>query len=207
MDFLDAHHHQPNKVGIYNLNKKEFSSENYFSIGLHPKDITKQWKNDIENLKKISLSENCIAIGECGLDGLISINENLQNIVFLEQLKWAEEIKKPVIILCLRRFSLLLQYKKTKTPLIIHGFNKKESIAKEMLSAGFYLSFGKAALENLSLQKIIVNIPINKLFLETDNDNFEISKLYEMVATLKTISLENLKKQMWENLENITKHG
>ena len=91
--------------------------------------------------------------------------------------------------------------------MVIHGFNKKENIAKELLSAGFHLSFGKAALENLSLQNIIENIPIQNLFLETDDSDFEIVKLYEKVAEIKSMDLENLKNQMWENLDNIITNG
>ncbi|WDF47575.1 TatD family hydrolase [Chryseobacterium sp. KACC 21268] len=207
MDFLDFHHHKPQQIGIYNVNLNENVSAERYSAGLHPKDISETWKSDFEKIKKISLSENCLAIGECGLDGLISVDEKLQHEIFQAHISWAEEIGKPIIVHCVRRFSQLLHYKNTKVPIIIHGFNKKENIAKELLGAGFHLSFGYAALENLSLQNIIKNIPIQKLFLETDDADFEIIKLYEKVSEIKSISLENLKDQMWENLNNIVKNG
>lgn len=207
MDFLDFHHHQLGKNGNYNLDLNEQIPVGKFSAGLHPKDITQNWKSDFEKIKNISLSENCLAIGECGLDGLISIDENIQNIVFKAHISWAEEIRKPIIIHCVRRFSQILHYKNAKVPLVIHGFNRKENIATELLDAGFYLSFGYAALENLSLQNIIKNIPIQRLFLETDDSDFEIIRLYEKVSEIKSISLENLKNQMWENLNHIIKNG
>lgn len=207
MDFLDFHHHKPHQIGIYNLNPNEESPIGKFSVGLHPKDITENWKSDFEKIKKISLSENCLAIGECGLDGLIDIDEKLQNEIFQAHISWAEEIKKPIIIHCVRRFSQILHYKTAKVPLIIHGFNKKENIAQELLDAGFYLSFGYAALENLSLQNVIKNIPIQRLFLETDDFDFDIIKLYEKVSEIKSIPLENLKNKMWENLNHIVKNG
>ncbi len=207
MDFLDFHHHKPNQIGIYNLNLEEEIPAGKFSIGLHPKDITEHWKSDFEKIKEISTSENCLAIGECGLDGLISIDEKLQSEIFQTHISWAEEIKKPIIIHCVRRFSQILHFKKAKVPLVIHGFNKKENIGKELLKAGLYLSFGKAALDNLSLQKLIEDFPIQRLFLETDNADFEILNLYEKVAEIKSISLENLKTQMWENLENVINYG
>jgi TatD DNase family protein len=207
MDFLDFHHHKPNRVGIYNLNLNEEIQSGDFSAGLHPKDITENWKSDFEKIKKISLSENCLAIGECGLDGLIGIDEKLQNEIFRAHISWAEEIKKPVIIHCVRRFSQLLHYKNSKVPMIVHGFNKKENIGEELLEAGFYLSFGYATLENLSLQNIVKNIPIQRLFLETDDSDFEIIKLYEKVSEIKSISMENLKNLLWENLNHIVKNG
>jgi len=207
MDFLDFHHHKPNEIGIYNLNLNEEISVGKFSAGLHPKDITENWKSDFEKIKNISVSENCLAIGECGLDGLIQVDEKLQNDIFKAHISWAEEIKKPIIIHCVRRFSQILHYKNAKVPSVIHGFNKKENIAAELLEAGFYLSFGYAALENLSLQNVIKNIPIHRLFLETDDSDFEIVRLYEKVSEIKSISMENLENQMWENLNHIIKNG
>lgn len=207
MDFLDFHHHQLSKTGIYNLNLNEEIPAGKFSAGLHPKDITENWKSDFEKIKTISMSENCLAIGECGLDGIISINENLQSEIFKAHISWAEEIQKPIIIHCVRRFSQILRYKTAKVPLVIHGFNKKENVAQELLDSGFHLSFGRATLENLSLQKIIKNFPIQRLFLETDDADFEIIKLYEKVSEIKSITLENLKNQMWENLDNIIRNG
>ena len=207
MDFLDFHHHKLGTTGIYNLNLDEQIPAGTFSAGLHPKDITENWKPDFEQIKNISLLKNCLAIGECGLDGLIQVDENLQNEVFQAHLSWAKEVKKPIIIHCVRRFSQILHYKNAKIPLIIHGFNKKENIALELLDAGFHLSFGHATLENLSLQKIIKDIPIQRLFLETDDSDFEIIKLYNKVSEIKSVPLEELKNRMWENLDNIVNNG
>lgn len=207
MDFLDFHHHKKNQQGIYNLKHQEAIPDSMFSAGIHPKDITENWKSDFEEIKKITSHKNCIAVGECGLDGLITVDEKVQNAIFQAHLSWAEEIRKPVIIHCVRRFSQMLHFKKAKVPLIIHGFNKKETISEELLNAGFYLSFGKAALESLSLQKIIRMIPIDRLFLETDNSDFSIQDLYEKVAEVRSVSVENLMNQMWENLDNIRHYG
>lgn len=87
--------------------------------------------------------------------------------------------------------------------MIIHGFNKKERIAEDLLKNNFYLSFGKAVLYNLSLQNTLKITPLDKIFLETDNDDFSIEELYEKVSEIKGISLENLNKQISENLETI----
>lgn len=207
MDFLDFHHHKADQIGIYNLNLNEEIPAGKFSVGLHPKDITENWKADFDNIKKKSAAKNCLAIGECGLDGLISVDETLQNEIFRTHISWAQEVKKPVIIHCVRRFSQLLHYKNAKIPLIIHGFNKKENIGEELLKAGFYLSFGNAALENLSLQNIIKKIPIQRLFLETDDSDFKIVELYERVSKIRSTTTENLNNQMWENLNHIVSNG
>lgn len=204
MQFFDFHHHQKSKYGIYNLTLKEDIPDACFSIGIHPKDVLENNDSQMDILKKISEHSNCLAIGECGLDGLIPVEETLQEQVFQQQILWANEINKPLIIHCVRRFSQLLKFKKmAQTPMIVHGFNKKETIAKQLFEAGFFLSFGKAVLHNVSLQSLVKDFPINKIFLETDGEDFSIHLLYEKVAELKRMSIESLQNQMFENLEYI----
>ena len=205
MILFDFHHHnRENTYGIYNLEPKEIVTDKKFSAGIHPKDIDENWEENFEKIKEISLLPNCVAIGECGLDGLISVNENLQKEVFENHILWANQIKKPVIIQCVKRFSEIIPFQKTaKIPLVIHGFNKKKTIADEMLKHGFYLSFGKSVLHSLSLQSILKEFPLEKIFLETDDANFNIKELYQKTAEIKGISIENLHNKILKNLESL----
>lgn len=202
MTFFDFHYHnRKNPFGIYNWNLGEHRPENFFSAGLHPYAIDKNWELNFEKVKEISQHQNCLAIGECGLDGLIDVDENLQKEVFRAHILWANEIGKPVIIHCVKRFSELIPFQKiAKIPLIIHGFNKRENIAEEMMKHGFYLSFGKSVLHGLSLQAIVKEIPTEKIFLETDDAGFNIEELYEKVAEIKGISVEALHEKILENM-------
>lgn len=205
MNLFNFHHHNlVNFYGIYNLELGENVPESYFSVGIHPKDIDENWEKHFEAFKKISLQDNCLAIGECGLDALIDIDANLQKTVFERQILWANEIQKPVIIHCVKWFQELIPFQKlAEVPLIIHGFNKKKSVTDEMLKHGFFLSFGKSVLYNLSLQSILKEIPIDKIFLETDDTDFDIAELYQKVSEIKEISLEELQKKISENLQSI----
>lgn len=205
MNLFNFHHHTlVNFYGIYNLELGENVPESYFSVGIHPKKIDENWEKNFEAFKKISLQDNCLAIGECGLDALIDIDANLQKTVFERQVLWANEIQKPVIIHCVKWFQELIPFQKlAEVPLIIHGFNKKKSVADEMLKHGFFLSFGKSVLYNLSLQSILKEIPIDKIFLETDDTDFDIAELYQKVSEIKEISLEELQKKISENLQSI----
>lgn len=205
MILFDFHHHnRENTYGIYNLEPKEIVTEKKFSVGIHPKDIDENWEENFEKIKEISLLPNCVAIGECGLDGLISVNENLQKEVFEKHILWANQIKKPVIIHCVKRFSEIIPFQKiAEIPLVIHGFNKKKTIADEMLRHGFYLSFGKSILHSLSLQSILKEFPLEKMFLETDDANFNIEELYQKTAEIKGISIENLHNKILKNLESL----
>ena len=205
MEFFDFHHHDFNKKnGIYNLKLNEIPPANYFSAGIHPQDISDRFEEDFLWLKTVVKSENCVAIGECGLDGLVEIDENLQHEIFQKQIELANEIRKPIIIHCFKRFSQLIQFKKkSKVPMIVHGFNKRKTIGDEMLKNDFCLSFGKSALYNVNLQDFLKEIPIDQLFLETDSADFEIKDLYYKIAELKSCRIEDFQKKIKENLKNL----
>lgn len=205
MKLFDFHHHKKNiRDGIYNLDIEQIPPDYLYSIGIHPHDID---ANNIDlqlNWMRSMMFENCFAIGECGLDSLVSIDQKIQEEVFLRQINISNEVKKPVIIHCVRKFYEVISFrKKAEQAMIIHGFNKKQKIAEDLLSNNFYLSFGKAVLYNLSLQDILKKTPLDKFFLETDNEDFKIEELYLKVSELKEISLENLNEQILENLHTI----
>lgn len=205
MEFFDFHHHKRYiKDGIYNLEIEQIPPDTLYSIGIHPQDI------DIINIDKqlqwmkSMMFDNCFAIGECGLDSIVPIDQKIQEKVFLKQIKIANEVKKPIIIHCVRKFYEVISLgKKSHQPMIIHGFNKKQQIAADLLANNFYLSFGKAVLYNLSLQDILKNTPLDKIFLETDNEDFKIEELYLKVSEIKEISLDQLNEQILENLHTI----
>ena len=205
MNFFDFHHHDADrKSGIYNLKFNEEIPEIFFSAGIHPKSLSDGLEKQLIWLQEISVAENCVAIGECGLDGLIDVDEESQEKAFLAQIEIANSVKKPLIIHCVKRFSQLLKFRKmSKVPMIVHGFNKRKTIGDDLLKNGLCLSFGKSVLYNVNLQDFVKHLPIENLFLETDSADFEIKELYQKVADLKKISLEDLKQKIKENLKNL----
>ncbi|AZB31479.1 TatD family hydrolase [Chryseobacterium balustinum] len=208
MGFFDFHHHKKNtSKGIYNLEYGETPAGFPYSIGIHPQDIQCESIECQFDWLKSNITENCFAIGECGLDGLISTEQKIQEQVFKRHIEISNEFKKPLIIHCVRKFYEVISFRKiANQPMIIHGFNKKQSIADDLLKNKFYLSFGKPVLYNLSLQNVLKTTPLDKIFLETDNEDFNIEELYVKVSKLKGISLEKLNEQILENLETI-QHG
>ena len=205
MNFFDFHHHDADrKSGIYNLNFNEEIPEIFFSAGIHPKSLSDGLEKQLIWLQEISVAENCVAIGECGLDGLIDVDEESQEKAFLAQIEIANSVKKPLIIHCVKRFSQLLKFRKmSKVPMIVHGFNKRKTIGDDLLKNGLCLSFGKSVLYNVNLQDFVKHLPIEKLFLETDSADFEIKELYQKVADLKNMRLEDLSEKIKNNLQNL----
>jgi TatD DNase family protein len=201
---FNFHHHFKENFGIYNLNFGEQLPYYQFSAGIHPKDILDDFESQLSWLMKIAENKNCVAIGECGLDNLINVNLDKQKDVFFKQIYLANELQKPLIVHCVKQFQELLNFKNySKVPMVIHGFNKKSSVANELLQNGFYFSFGKSIIQNVNLQDFFKNIPLDKFFLETDASDIEIEKIYLKAAAIKNLSIKNLKEIIEGNLQKI----
>ncbi|HSN59572.1 MAG TPA: TatD family hydrolase, partial [Ferruginibacter sp.] len=117
--FINIHSHQPagpKEFVLQNLYKDfdQAKMPGYYSAGLHPWYINAAtWKIEMEALKTNRVLKNILAIGECGLDKVCKTGFTLQQQVFIAQLLWANEIKKPLIIHCVRAHEdLLLLLKK-----------------------------------------------------------------------------------------------
>ncbi len=64
------------------------------------------------NWMKSTMFQNCFAIGECGLDSLVPIDQKIQEDVFVKQINIANEVKKPIIVHCVRKFYEVISFKK-----------------------------------------------------------------------------------------------
>ncbi len=172
------------------------------SLGIHPWTIKEQTLNEeMDILKKNISSPEVLAIGECGLDKLSSTPFQLQKKAFEAQVALSEKIKKPLIIHCVKMADELIAIKKQMHPeqtWIIHGFRGKPEQMSQLADQGFYLSFGEKFNEE-SLKKI----PLNRIFLETDEGKASIKDIYRHVAKTRNYSEEDLKNQIKTNFFNV----
>jgi TatD DNase family protein len=228
MAFLNFHTHQlienTNERSVFNiiLGKKDTSKgliqpystivlekNRLFSVGLHPWFLDENdWQQHLQQLAIFVQNPNCVAIGECGIDRLIDTNLDFQKKVFEQQLALAYELKKPVIVHCVRAFEELLAIRKRFAKdlvLVVHGFNNKATIAQELLKSGCYFSLGKALLNPQSnAVRLLKKLPLEKLFLETDDSAMAISEIFEFVSRELDMSNEVLQQQIWHNFEKIS---
>jgi len=209
--YIDIHTHQadsdPEILSIVNMsiseNKNELDRNQAYSIGIHPWDIEKLEIDSIDNhLKDFSADKSSIAIGEIGLDKLIGTNFSIQEKFFTAQVQLAKLTQKPVIIHCVKSQEELLRIKQendTGTAWVFHGYNKSLQLAKALLKFGFFLSFGENLLRNEKLQTVFRDIPLDKIFLETDDKQIDIRKIYQKAAEIKGIEIDVLKEQILLN--------
>jgi TatD DNase family protein len=79
-------------------------------------------------------------------------------------------------------------------PIVIHGFSKNQQVAKQLLDAGFYLSFGKYLLRNPELEAVFKFVPNEKFLLETDTCEETIESVYALAARYKELTLEEMQQ-------------
>ncbi len=130
--------------------------------------------------------------------------------VFQRHLEIAEEAKLPVIIHSVRTTQELIHFNKAKpsaVPLIIHGFRGGIQEAGDLVRQGFYLSLGEAVLFSDKLQQAVKALPLEKLFLETDESEVSIVDLYTFIAEIRQITVTELQAHMIEKANSLFNTG
>ena len=174
------------------------------SMGLHPWHLT-GIPDAFESLKKYAEQPQVIAIGECGLDKICGPELVVQEHYFRLQIRLAIELRKPLILHCVRAFEevlRILQEEKVTVPVIFHGFRKKQQLAEQILGKGFHLSFGAALVSNPELQTVLANTPSNQFFLETDDASLSVKDLYRLTAEIRKTDEEAIILQLEQNFKN-----
>ena len=151
--------------------------EVFFAVGVHPYDAINY---DRESLEPFVSHPKCVAIGECGLDYYrlpddkekIESYKSLQKEVFIDQILWAKELGKPLIV-HIRNSSrdsqeLLEQYVGEEGG-VLHCYNADEELLS-LASRNFYFGIG-GVLTFKNAKKLIEvypKIPLDRLLIETD---------------------------------------
>lgn len=210
MTYLNFHTHRlshtQDETPVINLSTAcpiDSDFKEWYTTGIHPwsaADITNTEKALHEIRQQASVSQ-CVAIGEIGLDYCKPVPKDIQKQIFTSQIQLAEQLNLPIIIHCVKAWNDLLDIHKrlsVNVPCIVHGFRGKPELASQLIKKKFYLSFGVR--HNSESLKIC---PVNRLFLETDEDEYPIAALYQTAAVLHTLSTEEMKAQCWRNFQAI----
>lgn len=200
MRLLDIHSHtqqsSENVIVIKNQFPLETIGEGFFSVGIHPWYFSPEdWQKQFQMVENKSTNPNCLAIGECGLDRNIKTSFDLQQAVFEQHILLSEEVKKPLIIHCVKAFSEVISLKKKIKPQqtwILHGFNKNQNIADLLLKNDIKISFGKSLLFSTQIQNIFKNTPQGEYFFESDDAEICVSQIYQKAQQLKSVSICNI---------------
>lgn len=213
--YIDIHRHSayPGNAdivlrNIFHFTTDQAENEKYCSVGLHPWHIKeKDIYTDIDKVKAIAHKENVLAIGETGLDKSKESNFDIQQEVFNEHLMLAQKHEKPMVIHCVRCYSEMSQIRrdcKHQQPWIFHWFNASTQMGLDLISKNCYLSFGHMLFfETSKAYKAFPDLPLENIFFETDDSEWEIDQVYEKAAELRGIELSALQKQIKANFERV----
>jgi len=154
---------------------------------------------DFQLLEAAAVGPQVLAIGECGLDRICATSMPLQVHWFRRQLSLAEQLRKPIIIHCVRTYDEvhhILKEEQVTVPVVFHGFRKGVDLAHRILDAGSMLSFGWHP-SQLPVGEVFCAMPIVRIFLETDDTAADIDAVYASAASLRGLRLEDLAASAW----------
>lgn len=204
---IDIHTHSlDSKIGTslisIGIESELMENGNYYSVGLHPWEITNVDNESLDFLSKLLSDSRVLAVGECGLDSLRGPSMDIQEQVFFKQLKLSESFEKPVIIHQVKsidRIILLNKEMKPKQRWLIHGFRGGPVQASQLLALNIDISFGK----NFNIETL-KNIPLNRLFVESD-DYCDVLDIYNSLSTVLSIEVEELNNIVAFNVDKFLK--
>ena len=125
------------------------SQENPLAIhaayGLHPVFEKHHVEHDLILLERQLENEECVAVGECGLDFFVDEYDRVKQLkLFAGQLDLAKQFSLPVIIHSRKSLDLVLKELRLRPGLkgVVHSFSGSFQQAKQLIELGFYLGFG-----------------------------------------------------------------
>ena len=144
------------------------------AYGIHPwhaHTASAGWQDRLRSL----LGENPFtSIGECGLDHWITDPPmEIQRPVFIDQLRLAHELDRPLTIHCLKAWGVLLDAFAQAPPptrFLLHSFSGSIEIARRLVPLGAYFSFSGHFLHprKSAVLDVFRQLPPDRILLETD---------------------------------------
>lgn len=217
--YIDIHthpfHQESDTITVQNIFPGDgfaaFNGRNFYSVGLHPWHLgSKQENNEALQMVEEALEfDHVIFVGEAGLDKINGGDFIEQLRVFEAQAVIAEEYQYPLIIHCVKAINEVVALRNKMNPVmpwILHGYSGSIEQTKQLVDKGFLFSFGKNLFrENAKAIESFKYLPLNKIFLETDEVELGVESVYKQAAILKDIPLEKLREAVWNNFNQIEK--
>jgi len=192
--------------------QQAYPSNCFPMMGLHPCSVTKNYDEDLVTIKDWLTQHDFAAIGEIGIDLYwdSSLLKEQQN-AFIQQIEWAKELKKPIIIHARNSFNeifeILDDLNDEHLSGIFHCFSGDLKQATRAINYGnFWLGIGGVlTFKNAGLDQVIKNIELSRLVLETDspylapapfrgkrNESSYLTLIATKLAEVKNVSLEEI---------------
>lgn len=167
-------------IDISSFEAMQDASERYKGIcypmlGLHPTSVKEDYLEQLDNLEKLFVENEFVAIGEIGIDlywDKTHLSE--QTRAMKRQVEFAIRYDLPVVIHSRDSFpevfSVLDEFRGEKLKGVLHAFSGTVNDAQKAIEMGFMLGIGgPLTFRNSKLELIIRETGIEHVLLETDS--------------------------------------
>jgi len=196
---------------------KHLNNNSYDILRIHPGKFFDNLVNEtINEIRKNKNNEKVIGIGEVGLDYHWVKEKELRNIQhksFEKFIQLSNEIKLPLLVHsrnaekdCIK---ILKEHNKKA---ILHCFSGTIELAQKAISFGCLISVTTTLVNSLYRQKMVSELPLEKIVLETDapylspfpnkrNEPINIKLTAQKIAEIKDIDFETVADITTKNVE------
>ncbi len=188
---LDIHTHRLDATGaIISVEPHRFDPQPglYYSVGHHP------WSpipHSLDVLATTATHPQVLAVGETGLDSLRGAPIDQQQVLLEQHIDLAQQLHKPIIAHMVRTSQQLVTTWRRMAPqgiaLIVHGMRGNAHVARTLIDAGCYLSYG----EHFNPAALLAT-PLDRLLAETDETLTPIHTIITHLATTLGLTPEHL---------------
>jgi len=197
----------------------------YPMLGLHPCSVNENFMQELETLKTLFDTNKFIAIGETGIDlhwDKSTLDKQIE--AFKIQISWAKENNLALVIHARNAFDEIFKVldKEYDDNLkgVFHCFSGSLDQTKRILDYGnFILGIGGViTFKNSGLDKVIENVAIENIILETDspyltpaphrgkrNDSTYLSLIADKLADIYNISTKEVAQITSQNAKKLFK--
>ena len=193
------------------------------AVGVHPDNVGELNDSAMEDLRRLAMAPEVVAIGEIGLDYHWNVEQaDVQQYWFRRQVELASELKLPVNIhsrdAAEDTLNLARELKLGEVGGIVHCYSYSVEHAREYVKMGLYLGIGGVVTykNGRKLKAVVREIPLEHLVLETDcpylaptphrgerNSSAWLPYVAETIAELKGITAEEVIRVTCENARRV----
>lgn len=202
--------------------EEQFPGQCLSMIGLHPCSVRENFMDELAIVSKYLTNRKWVAIGETGLDYYWDLTFREQQVQsFQVQIDWAREFRLPLVIHSRNStddcVEMIRKNQGGDLTGVFHCFSGDAAQAEAVVGLGFYLGIGGVlTFRNGGLDRALVEIPLEKIVLETDapylapvpfrgkrNEPSYMSYVVRKLAELRNISEEEVALVTTANAEKL----
>ncbi|CAM3514218.1 putative deoxyribonuclease YjjV [Vibrio aerogenes CECT 7868] len=198
---------------------ERFSPGLYYGLGIHPYFLHADSEKTLTDLEQTLMQADkaCVAVGECGLDGMIDTPAFLQERIFLAQVSLATQARLPLIVHSRKTHDRLLSLlKKARFTYggVVHGFSGSYQQASAFIDLGFKIGIGGVITYTRAnkTRQAVRQLPEASIVIETDapdmpvcgfqgqpNHPARLVEVFKALVSLREVSAPEFSRQLWRN--------